>query len=250
MTLEILTSHALTPLRHGFFTRKGGMSSGIFAGLNCGLGSSDQREAVRRNRAQVADAMQVAPDRLAGVHQIHSDKVVTLGPGDDPAARPQADALVTATPGIALSVLAADCAPVLFADPEAGVIGAAHAGWRGAVDGVLGCTAAAMRALGAERITATIGPCISQQSYEVGPEFFDRFRDEAPEFTRYFAPAEGDRLLFDLPGFCLARLRDDGVEADWLGLCTYRDAERFFSYRRSTHLGQADYGRLISAIRL
>lgn len=249
MTLEILTSDVLSPVHHGFFTRKGGASAGIFAGLNCGLGSSDQSDVVRMNRGFVADAMGVAAEALAGVHQVHSARVITVTP-ETAADRPKADAMVTNCPGIALSVLAADCAPVLFADPEAGVIGAAHSGWRGAFDGVLRETANAMRALGAQTIKATIGPCISQRSYEVGPEFVDQFCADNPAFTQHFAPGDGDRMLFDLPGFCLARLREDGVEADWTGHCTYLDESRFFSYRRTTHRGEADYGRGISAIRL
>lgn len=250
MMLEIITSAAL-PARHGFFTRKGGASSGIFAGLNCGAGSSDQAEIVAINRARAAEAMGVAPQALVTVNQVHSADVVTVaGPLSD---RPRADAMVTATPGLALAVLTADCQPVLFADPEAGVIGAAHAGWRGALDGVLEATVAAMEALGAKReaISAVIGPCISQAAYEVGPEFLDAFRDEDPAYTRFFANGQGDRLLFDLPGFGLHRLRAAGVgQADWVRHCTYRDSERFYSYRRTTHAGEADYGRLISAIRL
>ncbi|WP_205911828.1 peptidoglycan editing factor PgeF [Rhodobacter sp. SGA-6-6] len=248
--LEIITSDAL-PARHGFFTRKGGASSGIFAGLNCGAGSSDQAEIVAINRARAAEAMGVAPQALVTVNQVHSADVVTVaGPLSD---RPRADAMVTATPGLALAVLTADCQPVLFADPEAGVIGAAHAGWRGALDGVLEATVAAMETLGAKReaISAVIGPCISQAAYEVGPEFLDAFRDEDPAYTRFFANGQGDRLLFDLPGFGLHRLRAAGVgQADWVRHCTYRDSERFYSYRRTTHAGEADYGRLISAIRL
>lgn len=249
MTLEIITSDHLLPLRHGFFTRRGGASSGIFAGLNCGQGSSDQADVVRMNRAMVAEAMGVTSDRLTGVHQIHSDTVVTKD-GANAEDRPRADAMVTAEPGLALSVLSADCAPVLFADAASGVIGAAHSGWRGAVDGVLERTVDAMRDLGAQEIVAVIGPCISQPAYEVGPEFFDRFRDTAPEFTRHFAPGEGDRFLFDLAGFCLARLRDAGADAYWTGDCTYHDEARFYSYRRTTHRGEADYGRLIAAIRI
>ncbi|MEP5123347.1 polyphenol oxidase family protein, partial [Sulfitobacter pontiacus] len=163
MTLEILTSDSLGDVRHGFFTRRGGASSGVFAGLNCGVGSSDQREVVEINRARVADAMDVAPDHLVGVHQIHSATVISVdGPLHE---KPRADALVTATPGLALSILTADCQPVLFHDAEAGVIGAAHAGWRGALDGVLTATVEAMEDLGATRdnITAVIGPCISQR---------------------------------------------------------------------------------------
>lgn len=249
-TLEIITSPAL-PTRHGFFTRKGGASSGIFAGLNCGTGSTDQAEIVSINRARVADAMGVAPQALVTVHQVHSDRAI---PVTGPLAElPQADALVTSTPGVLLAVLTADCQPVLFHDSVAGVIGAAHAGWRGAVDGVLEATVAAMEDLGARRtdIKAVIGPTISQAAYEVGPEFLDRFRDEDPENLRFFANGQDDRMLFDLPGYGLHRLRAAGVgHAEWTGHCTYRDAARFYSFRRTTHAGEADYGRLISTIRL
>jgi YfiH family protein len=249
-TLEIITSDALST-RHGFFTRKGGASSGIFSGLNCGTGSTDQAEIVAINRARVAEAMGVAPAALVTVHQVHSARVI---PVDRPLSeRPQADGLVTATPGVLLAVLTADCQPVLFHDSAAGVIGAAHAGWRGSVDGVLEATLDAMEALGARRsqIHAVIGPAISQAAYEVGPEFFDRFRDEDPDSTRFFANGQGDRLLFDLPGYGLYRLRNAGVgHAEWTGHCTYRDAARFYSFRRTTHAGEADYGRLISTIRL
>ncbi len=251
MTLEILTSDALNPFRHGFFTRRGGASSGVFAGLNCGTGSSDQSEIVSINRARVAEAMDVAPDHLVGVHQVHSATVVTAtAPSED---KPRADALVTRTPGLALSVLTADCQPVLFGDAEAGVIGAAHAGWRGALDGVLDATVDAMVDLGAqrERITAVIGPTISQRAYEVGPEFMDNFLNEDPTFARYFAQGDGDRLLFDLPGFGLNRLRAAGVgHAEWTRHCTYSDPQRFYSYRRTTHAKEADYGRLIATIAL
>ncbi len=249
-TLEILTSPALGA-RHGFFTRKGGASSGIFAGLNCGIGSSDQAEIVAINRARVAEAMGVAAGALVSVHQVHSARAVPVS-GPLPV-RPEADAMVTATPGIVLSVLTADCQPVLFHDADAGVIGAAHAGWRGSVDGVLEATLAAMETLGARRsaIHAVIGPTISQAAYEVGPEFLDRFRGEDPESTRFFARGPGDRMLFDLPGYGLSRLRAAGVgRAEWTGHCTYSDAARFYSFRRTTHAGEADYGRLLSAIRL
>ena len=251
MTLEILTSDALADFRHGFFTRRGGASSGVFAGLNCGSGSSDQSEIVSINRARAAEAMGVQPGHLAGVHQVHSATVVTVTePRQD---KPRADALVTKTPGIALSVLTADCQPVLFGDAEAGVIGAAHAGWRGALDGILDATVDAMVDLGAtrEKITAVIGPSISQRAYEVGPEFMDNFMAEDPAFARYFTQGDGDRLLFDLPGFGLNRLRAAGVgHAEWTRHCTYGDPERFYSYRRTTHAKEADYGRLISAITL
>jgi YfiH family protein len=248
--LEKITSDAL-PVPHGFFTRKGGASSGIFAGLNCGPGSTDQAEVVAINRARVADAMGVAPDHLLSIHQVHSADVVTVsGPL---AERPRADGMVTATPGVALGILTADCQPVLFADPQARVIGAAHAGWRGTRDGVLEATVAAMEALGAKRenMAAVIGPTISQTAYEVGPEFFESFTDDDPETARFFIAGQDGRYMFDLPAMGLARLRAAGVgHAEWTRHCTYRDSERFFSYRRTTHAGEADYGRLISTIRL
>ena len=252
--LEILTSDAI-PLRHGFFTRKGGASSGIFQGLNCGPGSTDLTGAVVINRNRVAESLGLAPGALVSLHQIHSARVVTL---TDPAANPmgdrqQADGMVTATPGIGLGILTADCQPVLFADPVAQVIGAAHAGWRGARDGVLEATVDAMEALGAKRenITAVIGPTISQPSYEVGPEFFETFTDDDPTSARFFIKGKGDRYLFDLPGYGLQRLRQAGVgHAEWTRHCTYRDPERFYSFRRTTHANEADYGRLISVIRL
>ncbi|WP_299280981.1 peptidoglycan editing factor PgeF [uncultured Tateyamaria sp.] len=251
MTLEILTADSLAPLRHGFFTRKGGASSGIFSGLNCGTGSSDQTEIVAINRARVADAMGVPADHLAGVHQIHSaDAVHVTGPQNE---KPKADGLVTATPGIALSILTADCQPVLFADHDAQVIGAAHAGWKGAQSGVLEATIDAMITLGAKRdqIHAVIGPSISQRAYEVGPEFFDTFLDEDPDNTRFFAGGDGDRMHFDLTGYGLARLRTAGIaSAEWTRHCTYYDPDRFYSYRRSVHAKDPDYGRLISAIAL
>jgi hypothetical protein len=255
MTLEILTADSLAPMRHGFFTRRGGASSGIFKGLNCGLGSSDQKEIVTINRARVADAMGVPADHLLTVHQVHSATALPVsGPHEATRAEhPRADAMVTATPGVALAVLTADCQPVLFADAAAGVIGAAHAGWRGALDGVLEATIDAMEALGAQRanINAVIGPSISQAAYEVGPDFMDDFLAEDPESARFFAGGTGDRMQFDLPGFGLYRLRQAGVnDATWTRHCTYTDAERFYSYRRATHQGEADYGRLIAAIRL
>lgn len=250
MTLEIITSKAL-PVTHGFFTRKGGASSGIFAGLNCGAGSSDLTEAVAINRSRVADAMGVDLAHLVGVHQVHSPDVVTV---DGPLAlRPNADALVSATEGVCLSILTADCQPVLFADPQARVIGAAHAGWRGAVEGILGNTVEAMVQLGAtrENIRAVIGPCISQRAYEVGPEFFYTFTAEDADNSRFFTNGTGDRMLFDLPSYGLHRLREAGVgHAEWIGHCTYSDPARFYSFRRTTHAKEADYGRLISTIRL
>ncbi|MDC0658209.1 peptidoglycan editing factor PgeF [Leisingera sp. SS27] len=251
MTLEILTSDLLGPVRHGFFTRKGGASSGIYHGLNCGLGSTDQREAVQINRNRVAAAMEVPPEHLSAVHQVHSaDVKVVTAPSTE---RPQADAMVTNVPGIALSILTADCQPVLFCDPEARVIGAAHAGWRGTLDGVLEATLEAMETLGASRTNtaAVIGPTISQRAYEVGPEFFDDFMMQDDAYARFFANGESGRYLFDLPGLGLYKLRQAGIgAAEWSRHCTYSDAEKFFSYRRATHAKEADYGRLISCIRL
>nr|WP_303626544.1 peptidoglycan editing factor PgeF [Roseovarius sp. M141] len=253
--MEILTADSLAPLRHGFFTRRGGASSGIFAGLNCGLGSSDQQEIVTINRARVADALKVSPDHLLTVHQIHSATALPVdAPIDVPIAqRPRADALVTATPGLALAVLTADCQPVLFADARAGVVGAAHAGWRGALDGVLEATVDAMEALGAARanIAAVIGPSISQSAYEVSIDFMDAFLANDPENARFFAEGAPGKMLFDLPGFGVARLQCAGVgRAKWTRHCTYADEDRFYSYRRATHRGEADYGRQIAAIRL
>ncbi|MGR3838895.1 MAG: peptidoglycan editing factor PgeF [Cognatishimia sp.] len=250
MSLEILRSDILGDVQHGFFTRKGGASSGIFRGLNCGTGSSDQSDIVRINRARVAEAMGV--DALNAVHQYHSADVVTV---TDPLgeAKPKADALVTNVPGQALSILTADCQPVLFSDPKAKVIGAAHAGWRGALAGVLEATIEAMVALGATRsdISATVGPTISQKAYEVGPEMLDEFIAEDPENTRFFAQGQGDRYQFDLPAYGVHRMRAAGIgDANWIRHCTYSDEERFFSYRRTTHAKEADYGRLISVIRL
>lgn len=252
MTLETLSSPLLRGVRHWFFTRRGGASSGVYEGLNCGPGSNDQRDMVALNRARAAAALDVHPDRLLSLHQYHSDVVVVAGT-EGWSARPRADGVVTAVPGMALGILTADCAPVLFAERDTGVVGAAHAGWRGALDGVLEATVEAMVRLGARReaIVAAIGPTISQMAYEVGPEFFERFRDEEADLERFFAPGRGDRLRFDLPGFVLFRLRGMGIaEAEWIGRCTYSDPSRFFSYRRATHAGEPDYGRLLSAIRL
>jgi polyphenol oxidase len=248
--LEIITAPAIGT-RHGFFTRKGGASSGIFEGLNCGTGSTDQAEIVAINRTRVAEAMGASAAELITLNQVHSAEAIPVtAPVPD---RPKADALVTATPGLLLAVLTADCQPVLFCDAKAGVIGAAHAGWRGAIGGVLEATLDAMEGLGAQRkqISAVIGPTISQVAYEVGPELFERFADEDRAFTRFFTQGQGDRFLFDLPGFGLHRLRAAGVgHAEWTGHCTYRDQTRFYSYRRTTHAGEADYGRLISVIRI
>jgi YfiH family protein len=252
MTLEVLRSSALEGVTHGFFTRKGGASSGVFEGLNCGAGSSDQAEAVTLNRARVAEAMGVRSDRLVTVYQVHSPDVVTVG-GELPNGQTKADAMVTDQHGLVLGILTADCQPVLFADRKNSVIGAAHAGWQGAFSGVLDATLDAMEAIGADRqsTSAVIGPSISQRAYEVGPEFFERFVDADRENDRFFSGGEGDRVHFDLISYGLQRLRSAGVgHAEWTGHCTYSDPSRFFSYRRSVHSSEADYGRLISAIRL
>ncbi len=251
-TLEFLTSPTLSPFRHAFFTRHGGASSGIFAGLNCGPGSSDQSEAVAINLARAAAAMGTGVEALARVNQVHSADVISVT-APPPRPLPRADALVTATPGVVLTVQSADCQPVLFADASAGVIGAAHAGWKGSLAGVLEATLDAMEVLGARRgnTVAVIGPCISQRAYEVGHDFMETFLSEDAGNARFFAGAPNGRPRFDLPAYALHRLRAAGIKhAEWTRHCTYSDPERFYSYRRTTHLGEADYGRLLSAIRL
>ena len=249
MTLDVITSAALTP-KHGYFCRAGGISEGIYKGLNTGLGSNDDPKNVLHNRTLVANHLGVTLETLGGVHQIHSPTVHIATP-ETITERPKADALVTNHTGLGLGVLAADCAPILFADADAGVIGAAHSGWKGAVGGVIHSTIAEMIKLGAlrENITAVVGPCISQANYEVGPEFLEQFTDENPEFSRFFTNGAGDRYLFDLPSFCLHQLRaEDIAHAEWVGHCTYADESRFYSYRRTTHRKESDYGRMISAI--
>ena len=246
----VLDSAAENGIRHGFFTRIGGVSEGIYRGLNTGTGSNDDPDRVRENRRRVAEWMGVGPDALLSLHQVHSpDAIVVREPfaGD----RPKADALVTDRPGLALGASAADCGPVLFAEPEARIIGAAHAGWKGAFTGVLESTIEAMEGLGArrERIVAVLGPSISQANYEVGPEFVDRFVAADADNARYFAPSgRAGHALFDLNLYTVERLVRAGVQASQLGRCTYAEEDLFFSYRRTTHRSEADYGRLISAI--
>lgn len=244
---------ALPGLRHGFFTREGGVSDGLFASLNLGLGSADDRDRIAENRARVAGALRVGADRLHLPWQVHSpDVAVIRAPWPAGAERPRVDAVVTRLPGLAVGVLTADCGPILFADHRARVIGAAHAGWKGAIGGVLEATIAAMETEGAMRgdIVAVLGPTISGPAYEVGPEFIARFTAEDPGHARFFTPApRAGHALFDLPAFILTRLRQAGVgQALSLGLCTYSDEARFFSYRRATHRAEPDYGRLCSAI--
>jgi YfiH family protein len=245
----------LDGVAHGFFTREGGHSTGLFASLNCGMGSSDDRDTVLKNRTLVADRLGVGRDALLSAYQVHSaDAVLVSGPWDPDAERPRADGLVTSTPGVALGVLTADCGPVLFADPQARVIGAAHAGWKGALTGVTTSTLELMEEQGASRsrIIAVIGPMISQAAYEVGPEFPARFTDADPANRRYFKPStRPDHAMFDLPAYLADRLRAEGVGTVVnLSLCTFSDEQRFFSYRRATHRREKDYGRLISAIAL
>jgi YfiH family protein len=241
---------AETAIRHGFFTRAGGVSDGVYQGLNVGLGSGDERDRVVENRERICRWFGTTVDHLATVHQVHSPNVFVIRKSYS-GERPQADAIVTIVPGLVIGVLTADCGPVLFADPEARVVAAAHAGWRGAFGGVIENTVAAMTTLGAERerIVACLGPSISGRNYEVGPEFVDRFVGHDPELRRYFTPSgKGGHALFDLPGFTMQRLAESGVRAENLDLCTYADEQRFFSYRRTTHRGEPDYGRQISAI--
>jgi len=245
---------ALDGISHGFFTRQGGHSMGIFDSLNCGMGSGDDKDTVTRNRAVVAEKLGVAPDRLLSAWQIHSsDAAIVSGPWEGEE-RPRVDALVTKTPGVALGVLTADCGPVLFADPHAKVIGAAHAGWKGALTGVTTRTLAVMEEQGADRanVTAVLGPMISKAAYEVGPEFPARFTDADPASARYFTPSpRAGHFMFDLPAYLENRLRAEGVGTVVnLSLCTFTDERRFFSYRRATHRNETDYGRLISAIAL
>jgi YfiH family protein len=243
----------LAGIAHGFFERTGGVSGGIYASLNTGLGSNDIREDVLENRRRVAETMGVAPDALLTLYQVHSPDVVHVRSPED-ARGVKADAMVTTTPGLALGVLSADCAPVLFAEPGAGVVGAAHAGWGGAFRGVLEATVEAMVGLGARRdaICAVIGPCIAQASYEVGPEFIERFLAADAGNACHFVPsARQGHHMFDLAGYALGRLRAAGVvDPAWLGLDTCADEARFFSYRRSVHRAEGDYGRQVSAIAL
>ncbi|MER8547670.1 peptidoglycan editing factor PgeF [Mesorhizobium sp. M1088] len=237
-------------IRHGYFTRVGGISSGIYRGLNIGTGSNDDQTLVRENRRRVAEWMGVPANHLLTAHQVHSPDVVIAR---EPFAgeRPKADAIVTDRPGIAVGASTADCGPVLFADAEARIIGAAHAGWKGAFTGVLENTIAAMESLGArrDRIVAVLGPSIGPRNYEVGPEFVARFVDADAGSARYFAPsANAGHAMFDLNRYTVDRLTRAGVNAEGLGRCTYAEEELFYSYRRSTHRNEPDYGRQVSAI--
>lgn len=238
-------------IRHGFFTREGGVSEGLYAGLNTGVGSQDDPARVAENRRRVAEWMGGGADDLCGCYQIHS-AVARVAEGGWAGERPEGDAVVAGVKGPVLTVLTADCAPVLLADAEAGVIGAAHAGWKGALGGVVHSTVTAMQALGADprRMVAVVGPCIAQASYEVGADYQDRFAHHDPGSERFFIPgAAPDKRLFDLPGFVLWRLEQAGVaDAAWTGHDTRADPARFYSNRRAYLAGEPDFGRLISAI--
>ncbi len=243
----------LPGLQHAFFTREGGVSEGIYASLNGGQGSNDTPDVVRENRAIMASHFGIVPDRLVNVWQVHSpDCLVVEGPW--PGERPKADAMATKTPGLALAIATADCGPVLFADTTRRVIGACHAGWKGAFTGVVEATVARMIELGAQRdaIVAVLGPCIGPKAYEVGPEFVARFDEQSADNTRFFTPsARAGHAYFDLHGYIGKRAKRAGVGSFTdLGLCTYADEKRFYSYRRMVHRGESDYGRLISAIML
>ena len=253
MKIEAATL-TLAGIRHGFFTRAGGVSSGLYASLNGGVGSQDDAGRVMENRARMAAALGVEPRRLLTAYQTHSPNVVVAEAAWKTENRPQADAIVTRMRALAIGITTADCGPVLFADPRAGVIGAAHAGWRGALTGVIEATIAAMERLGAApgQIRAAIGPMIRQRNYEVGADLVARFGSEDPASSRFFAPAKRDgHAMFDLAGYIAARLKRAGIiKVEDVGLCTYSDPEQFFSYRRTTHRAEADYGRHVNAIAL
>jgi YfiH family protein len=244
----------LSGIRHGFFTRVGGVSEGIYQSLNGGVGSEDSPDKVAENRARMAKNLGVAADHFLTCYQIHSPEVVVAEGPWPSSERPRADAIVTRTPNLAIGISTADCGPVLMADPEARVIGAAHAGWRGALTGVIEQTVAAMEKLGAKRgqIVAAAGPMIRQSNYEVGQDLLDRFVAIEPNTIRFFKPAKRPgHSMFDLAGYVVSRLRRAEVgEIEDLGLCTYADPAQFYSYRRATHQAEPDYGRHINAITL
>lgn len=245
---------ALPGLKHAFFTRAGGVSEGVYASLNGGVGSRDVPAGVAENRRRMAEALGVEPGRFCVPFQVHSAEALRIDGPFGPAERPRVDGLVTATRGLGLGVTGADCGMVLLADPEAHVIGAVHAGWKGALTGALEATVRAMADAGArlDAITAVVGPTIAQVSYEVGPEFAARFAAADPSYATFFREGQRDgHVLFDLPGFIVMRLERAGVgRVDNLALDTYADETRFFSYRRATHRGEPDYGRLVAGIAL
>jgi YfiH family protein len=246
-------THSSLKTPHGFFTRNGGVSQGIYASLQCGYGAKqDTRANIAENRRRAGVVLGLDSSHLLSVHQVHSARAVYIDHPQGSAPALEADAMVTNIPGLGLGILTADCGPVLLHDPGAGVIGAAHAGWRGAAGGVLEATVQLMEKYGAAttRIQAVLGPCISPESYEVGPEFVTRFLSLAADNTRFFHPGtRSGHALFDLPAYIIARLHSLGIKSAWTGHCTYAD-NRFFSNRRAFHNNEADYGRLLSAIRL
>jgi YfiH family protein len=252
--LQARSLAAVAGVRHAFFTREGGVSGGVYASLNAGVGSNDDPAHVAENRARMAGRLAVAPDRLLTAFQIHSAHVVVADAPWPLDARPRADAIVTRMPGLAVGVSTADCGPVLLADGAARVVGAAHAGWRGALGGVIEATVAAMERLGARRarIVAAAGPMIRQANYEVGPELIERFLSADADNTRYFVPAaRPGHALFDLAGYIVDRLKRAGIEQiEDLGHCTYGDPQKFYSYRRAMHRAEPDYGRHVNAIAL
>ncbi len=250
--IDIFRAPALDGLPHGFLGRRGGVSTGVHAGLNVGVGSEDDAEAVMENRRRAAEAVLPGAD-LATVFQVHSPDAVVATKAWPLDARPSADALVTDRPGLLLGILTADCAPVLLADQAAGVVGAAHAGWKGALGGVTDQTIDAMVGLGADRsrIAAAIGPCIARASYEVDADFARRFEAADPANERFFSPGRPQHFQFDLEGYVVHRLAAAGItKVTALGLDTYSDAQRFYSFRRATHQGEPGYGRQISLIGL
>ena len=250
--VEVITAATLGNVPHGFLGRRGGASTGIHAGLNVGLGSDDDRAAVTENRRRASEAV-LPGARLVTLHQIHSADVIPITAPYPDDARPHADAMVTDRPGLLLGILTADCVPVLFADADAGIVGAAHAGWKGAISGVTDNTIAAMEALGADRarISSVIGPCIARTSYEVDTAFASRFEDHDPANERFFSPGREGHFQFDLEAYVASRLAAAGLtRVEMLGLDTYASPDRFFSFRRATHRGAADYGRQISLIGL
>jgi len=252
MSLDLVGTSALDGIPHGFFGRAGGVSGGLVSGLNCGLGSGDDPEAVEANRRMAADAM-IAGAPLASVHQVHSPIAVIVRDVVANESRPHADALVTDRPGLLLGIVTADCAPVLLADPEAGVVGAVHAGWRGASAGVTDQAIGAMISLGARagRIVAAIGPCIARASYEVDDAFAQRLVADDADNDRFFAEGTNKRPHFDLEAYVVARLAAAGVRRiEAAGLDTYALADRYYSYRRATHRGEPTYGRQVSIIGL
>ena len=252
--ISATTLARLSGIRHAFFTREGGVSGGIYSSLNGGIGSNDNVSAVAENRARMAAALGLSPDRLLTLYQIHSPVVVVAERPWAQQDRPRADAVVTKTAGIAIGVSTADCGPVLFAEPAARVVAAAHAGWRGALGGVIEATVSTMVQLGAERpsIVATLGPMIRQPNYEIGADLVTQFVAADADNARFFSPAARvNHAMFDLAGYIRARLQDAGIMAiEDLQFCTYADETRFFSYRRATHRGEPDYGRHVSAIAL